>query len=749
MLTGTAHAGVLSASDGVAGDRFGFSVSLSGNMGLIGADPLQNISTLISRKQGFAYVFRSLDTATGTTTQNATLTITNFYDEYGTDPLFGSSVSLSGNTGLVGAWGLDNTFGPGGMAGTGRADGGTYFRFPGLDTATGTNSVNMNGGGGSGEVGDYLGTSVSNSGSIGLVGSPGRNNQTGQVIVYREGQGQVATLNGLGAGSSAVFGNSVSVSGRIGLVGAPYATVSSRSVGAVYVFRNLDTVTFSNTGTVRLTTPFTARLISGGFGSSVSVSGSIGLVGSFRESGGTSNSNLQQGAAYIFRGLDTATTSITAQNVRLTASDGAAGDRFGVSVSLSGSTGLVGADGRGVSGGRGSAYLFRNLDTATGTIIQNVSTITQNVKITASDGALGAFGTSVSLDGDQFLIGDPQKNSSRGLAYSGSVSSFTTLDTGSTSKTIEGLSFVSQDDWIIGQTTDSNQVTLSAGDTANVTAAGKAVYIGKDAGSDNNTLTINGTLTASQITIGAAGNTGNTLRIGTGGTLAAASITTHTGNALVINGAVTSTSMVVTGSLSGSGNMANATLSGSGSINPGNSPGVMTAAATDPTGGLDYNFEFTAGDALPAWNAPAASGNDVLRLTTIPTPFTASLSAANEVNIYLNAGALTAGEVFTGGFYTDGNADFLSSISSGTFTYLVATPGGAIHYNGTNYAVYSGPLSFTLATVSQPANFGAGMVNGYTMQFTVIPEPGTCTLLGLSLGALLIRRRPRLASEKI
>ena len=56
---------------------------------------------------------------------------------------------------------------------------------------------------------------------------------------------------------------------------------------------------------------------------------------------------------------------------------------------------------------------------------------------------------------------------------------------------------------------------------------------------------------------------------------------------------------------------------------------------------------------------------------------------------------------------------------------------------------------FSLATVSQPADFGAGMVNGYTMQFTVVPEPGTCTLLGLSLGALLIRRRPKLESERI
>ena len=62
----------------------------------------------------------------------------------------------------------------------------------------------------------------------------------------------------------------------------------------------------------------------------------------------------------------------------------------------------------------------------------------------------------------------------------------TTLDLGSTSKTISGISFVSQDNWIVGQNTSANQVTLNVGNTANVTAAGKVVYIGQNAGSNNN-----------------------------------------------------------------------------------------------------------------------------------------------------------------------------------------------------------------------------------------------------------------------
>ena len=73
--------------------------------------------------------------------------------------------------------------------------------------------------------------------------------------------------------------------------------------------------------------------------------------------------------------------SLSAQE--LNASDGGVEDRFGDSVSLSGNTGLIGANGDADNGYfSGSAYLFRNLDTATGTV-------NETVKLLASDGAEG------------------------------------------------------------------------------------------------------------------------------------------------------------------------------------------------------------------------------------------------------------------------------------------------------------------------------------------------------------------------
>ena len=200
-------------------------------------------------------------------------------------------------------------------------------------------------------------------------------------------------------------------------------------------------------------------------------------------------------------------------------------------MSQSGSIGLVGAfyDTIGANSAQGSAYVFRNLDTATGTV-------TQSVKLTASDGAAyDYFGGSVSQSGDQFTIGANAKNNCTGKSYTGTVSSVTTLDAGNASRTIDRISFVSQDDWVIGETTTSNQVWLKSGNTANVTASGKAVIIGKNAGSDNNKLIIEGTLTANQITVGAAGNTGNILQIGNGGTsgsLSASSVITNNGRVI-------------------------------------------------------------------------------------------------------------------------------------------------------------------------------------------------------------------------
>src|SRR5690554_1478701 len=100
------------------------------------------------------------------------------------------------------------------------------------------------------------------------------------------------------------------------------------------------------------------------------------------------------------------------QESQLLASDGAADDYFGISVSLSGNRALIGApydDNNGIKSG--SAYVFE---------LQSGSWV-ETAKLTANDGAaMDNFGWSVSLSGNRALIGarlDDDHGVNSGSAY--------------------------------------------------------------------------------------------------------------------------------------------------------------------------------------------------------------------------------------------------------------------------------------------------------------------------------------------
>jgi hypothetical protein len=509
----------LVASDGADFDNFGQSVSLSGTSALVGAYGDDDRGS----NSGSAYVFRNIDTGTGSITQNVKLTAS----DGAAGDNFGRAVSLSGQTALVAAANDDDR-------GT---NAGAAYVFRNLNIATGSVTQNVKLTASDGAANDNFGKAVSLSGQTALVGADfddDRGISSGSAYVFRNidtATGSITQNVKLTASDGAAndnFGSAVSLSGQTALVGAAFDNDRGSSSGSAYVFRNIDTATGSITQNAKLTASDGAADDRLGF--SVSLSGQTALLGSFYDnvirSWGSSNS----GSAYVFRDLETASGTIT-QNVKLIASDGTQNDFFGYAVSLSGQTALVGAyedDDKDIDSG--SAYVFQNLDSASGTI-------TQNVKLTASDaGAYDYFGSAVSIDGDHFVVGASNKNSSRGKAYTGTVSSLTTLDTGNASRVISGISFVSQDNWIIGRATDENHITLSAGDTANVTAAGKAIYIGQEAGSDLNTLFIEGHLAATTVYIGAVGNLGNRLVLDSTATFGSATFRLSENNFLDIEG---------------------------------------------------------------------------------------------------------------------------------------------------------------------------------------------------------------------
>ena len=86
------------------------------------------------------------------------------------------------------------------------------------------------------------------------------------------------------------------------------------------------------------------------------------------------------------------------QQAKLTASDAAADDQFGYSVAVAGDTAVVGAHSDDTLAGTdaGSAYVF----------VRSGGAWTQQAKLTASDAAAGDhFGISVAVAGDTAVVG--------------------------------------------------------------------------------------------------------------------------------------------------------------------------------------------------------------------------------------------------------------------------------------------------------------------------------------------------------
>ena len=116
------------------------------------------------------------------------------------------------------------------------------------------------------------------------------------------------------------------------------------------------------------------------FGAGISISGDAFIVGAPLDDTGA---NTNQGAAYVYR--FNGTTWV--EEAKLTADDGADSDIFGKSVSISGNVALAGANSHDVNGiDDGAVYVYRF----------NGSTWTQEARLTASDGGAGdRFGISV------------------------------------------------------------------------------------------------------------------------------------------------------------------------------------------------------------------------------------------------------------------------------------------------------------------------------------------------------------------
>ena len=140
------------------------------------------------------------------------------------------------------------------------------------------------------------------------------------------------------------------------------------------------------------------------FGHSVAISGNYAVVGANGDDTDVAGANILNaaGSAYIFRLVGTNWV----QEAKIVASDRAADDNFGLSVSIHGDYVIVGAFND--DGGRGSAYIFKRSGT----------TWIQEKKIVASDRAADdRFGLSVSIHGDYVIAGAYNDDVFQGSAY--------------------------------------------------------------------------------------------------------------------------------------------------------------------------------------------------------------------------------------------------------------------------------------------------------------------------------------------
>ena len=243
-------------------------------------------------------------------------------------------------------------------------------------------------------AGDNFGNSVDINGDYAVVGAPnddvnGRIDQ-GSAYVFQRNNGawaEIAQLTAIDGLSGDQFGSSVGIYGDYLVVGSPGDDIGSNSdQGSVYVFnRQGNTWVQIN----KFSDPSGAALDA--FGSSVDISIDRFIVGAPNDNIG---SNADQGSAHVY--LLTGTT--WAFEISLTAIDATPNSLFGVAVSVSFNTVLIGATGASSGGGsfKGAAYLY-------GKIISSWSFLSK--LISTSPGTFN-FGGSVSLDGNTAAVGE-------------------------------------------------------------------------------------------------------------------------------------------------------------------------------------------------------------------------------------------------------------------------------------------------------------------------------------------------------
>lgn len=256
--------------------------------------------------------------------------------------------------------------------------------------------------------GDAFGYSVAISGNTALVGAFREDTAMGEdagaahVFILREGEWQrEARLTAPDGAAGDTFGGNVAIYGDTALVGVMRDSDAGAGSGSVHVF-------VRNSGQWAHQAKLVAWDAKAGasFGQNVALFGETAVIGAPRDE----INGIQQGSAYVF----TRSGETWNEQAKLAASDGAAGDVFGISVAVFGDTALVGADLHDeIAEDAGAAYVF----------VREGENWRQQGKLVAADGEkVDIFGVRVALSDHTALISarrddDDQMGVDSGSAY--------------------------------------------------------------------------------------------------------------------------------------------------------------------------------------------------------------------------------------------------------------------------------------------------------------------------------------------
>ncbi|MBN1868947.1 FG-GAP repeat protein [Candidatus Sumerlaeota bacterium] len=376
------------AADTTGGDRFGTSVAIEGDLIVVGADGNDDAGS----DSGSAYVFED----TGTTWTEVAKLVAG--DAAAAD-WFGKSVSISGDTAVVGAYGKKNTYTYVGAA---------YIYIDTGSAWTQQQKLMASDWGASG----YFGTAVDIDGDTAVVGAmdygASAPHSTGAVYVFTRTAGvwtQQQKLKASDAASQDEMGKSVAISGDTIVAGSPNDdTTAGNNAGSAYIFTRSGGVWTQQAKLLPSDEVFYQS-----FGNAVDIDGDTVVIGRAMDGDGGVNA----GAAYVF--VREGGTTWTQQQ-KLAASDAAFADSFGSSVAISGDTAVVGAkdDDHPGADDAGSAYVF----TRTGTSWTEDSKLTAPVPV-GSD----SLGGAVAIDGNVAVAGARYRDTA--ATDSGSALAFT------------------------------------------------------------------------------------------------------------------------------------------------------------------------------------------------------------------------------------------------------------------------------------------------------------------------------------